>query len=103
MLPIKTAEAEKRNILTQVLSSDFSTIPVPMPIQGKNFGSVVPRVVRLFGLSVVQIIQNSPAVMAGFAVLTDPHNFVFLADGVTVGSGSSELKWKSWEGTNSGP
>lgn len=102
MLPIKTAEAEKRNILTQVLSSDFSTIPVPMPIQGKNFGSVVPRVLWLFGLSVVQIIQNS-TVTAGFAVLTDPHNSLFLADGVTVGSGSSELKWKSWEGTNSGP
>lgn len=77
-----------------------------MPIQVKNFGGVVPRVTGVLApVSQIQIIQSSTvlAVMAGFAVLTDPHNFLFLADGVTVGSGSGELKWKSWEGTNSEP
>ena len=56
--------------------------------------------------SQVQIIQNSIvslAVIGKFAVFTDPQNFWFLANGVTVESGFNELKYRSWKAIGSGP
>lgn len=56
--------------------------------------------------SQIQIIQNSIvslAVMREFVMFTDPQNFSFPADGVTVESGFNELKYRSWKGISSGP
>lgn len=96
MLPRKTAAAERKNILAQVLSSDFFTTRVPVPIQVKCIWKCCSQRVPVcwHAVAQVQMTQNAVVPLAGMAqlaVLTDPHNFLFLADGVAAGSGFSEL------------